>query len=273
MRRLLIVLACLAATGCAAGPSTTRPDESARAPAEIVGEVLRLSGTREATQSFEGALRRVVTALAGGETFRDPHVVTPIVESTITANRIFDGLAAHLEERFDRDRFDRVVVALRQPLAQRMTALEVASATVSPEAIAAWKSRYAVTASGRERYALARRLDAATGATEATMGILYAAGRGAFRAVAGRADAPAPDALRAAMAKLEPETREETIDALAYAYREARIVEIEQYAESLETELGRWFSRLLSDAAARVAESLSETTIRRVMEARRAPRV
>src|SRR5687767_9700968 len=273
MRRLLIVLSCLAATGCAVGTSTARPDGAVRAPAEVVGEVLRLSGTREATRSFEGALRRVVTALAGGETFRDPQVIAPIVESAITAPRILGGVTAHFEEHFDRDRFDRIVVTLRQPLAQRMTALEVASSTVPPEAIAAWKSQFAVTADGRLRYALARRLDAATGATEATMGILYAAGRGALRAVAGRADAPAPDALRAAMAKLEPEAREETVDALAYAYREASILEITQYAESLETELGRWFSRLLSDAAARVAESLSEATIRKVMEARRAPRV
>ena len=273
MQRWLIAVACLVVGGCAAA-GTVRPDPSK--PVDVVTEVLRLSGTREATQSLEGALRRVLTALSGVETFRDPRVVAPIVDAAITANRIFAGLAAHFEEHFDAERLDRVVTLLRQPLSQRMVALEVAAITAPPETIVAWKRAQESTSEGRARFELARRIDAAAGATEATMGILYGAGRGAMRAFT---DDSAPGArgpveqLRAEMAKLEPETRAETVNALAYTYRDASLDEIRRYADLLETDLVRWFSRLQSAAAARVSETLSEAAIRRLMDARRAPRV
>jgi hypothetical protein len=274
MSRWLGVLACLAVSGCAGAGPTAHSESSARAAA--VADVLELSGAREAMPSLEGALRRIVIALSGAPTFGDARVVASVVDGVITADRLYAAMTASLDERYEPDRFARIRAMLREPLARRMTALEVASIAATPEVIAAWKTAHAASDEGRARLALARRIDAASGTTEATMGVLFAAGRGVVRAFSDGASpgARAPmERIREEMAKLEPETREETVNALAYTYRDAPLAEIARYAELHETELARLFGALLRDAAARAAERLSETAIRRLMDARRAPRV
>ena len=274
MHRWLGLLACLAVSGCAGMGLTASSEPAARAI--LVADVLELSGTRAAMPAFEGAVRRVVTALSGAETFRDRHVVTPVVESVITADRLYAALTAHLDERYDAERFARIRAMLREPLARRMTALEVASIAATPEAIAAWKQTHGASDDGRARLALARRIDAASGTTDGIMGVLMAAGRGIVRAfsdgVPPGARAPL-ERIRDEMAKLEPQTRTETVDALAYTYRDAPLAEVARYAELYESEIARWFGSVLRDAVAGAAERLSETAIRRLMDTRRAPRV
>lgn len=274
MRGGLVVFACLVLTGCAGADLAGSSAPATRAA--LIADVLEFSGTKAAMSSFEGALRRVVTALSGAETFRDPHVVAPVVEGVITADRLYAALTAHLDERYDAERFAQVRTMLREPLARRMIALEIASITVKPETIAAWKQAHGASDEGRARLELARRIDAASGTTDAIMGVLTAAGRGVVRVFS---DGMPPGAraplerIRDEMMKLEPQTRAETVDALAYTYREAPLAEVTRYAELYETELARWFGSVLRDAVARAAERLSETAIRRLMDARRAPKV
>lgn len=273
----MVGLVCLGASGCAGATATgaEAPPER-RDRAVVIADVLELSGTQHGAQSLEGALRRIVAALSGSDTFGDTHLVRPVLEREITARRLYGALETYVGSQFDAERFDRLLGLLRQPLVQRMTALEIASIGATPEAVKAWREKPGSTDDGRARLALARRIDAAVGATEVTMEILFAAGRGVVRAL--REGAPSDrrlslDHFRADMAKLEPDTREETVASLAFTYRQATAGEITRYAELLETGLARWFSRIQRDAAAQAAETITESAIRKLIDARRAPRV
>ena len=259
------------AAGCARATRRTEP----RTPAAMLAETLRLAGTREGLASLAKGMRGVVMGFSGAELFRDSELVTRILEREITGERLYMAHAAHVSTRFDAARFERLLVMLREPLARRMTAMEIAAASVEPETVAAWAATVEATEAGRARVALARRIDDAIGGTEATLAVLVATGRGAVRAFGG-ALAPGPgDPLadfRETVAKLEPEIRAQTVASLAYTYRDATMDEIVQYAQSLESELGRWFSRLQRESAVHAAEVVTEAAIRSVLDARRAPR-
>ena len=268
----MTAIAVLLAAGCA---GLTRPAEP-RSPVAMIAEALRLAGTREGLASLATGMRGVVMGFSGADLFGDPDLVTRLLEREITAERLYDAHASHVATRFDRARFERLLALLREPLPRRMTAMEVAAAGVPPETVAAWAATAEATADGRARMQLARRIDEAIGGTEATLAVLVATGRGAVRAF-GAAIPPGPgDPLaefRETVAKLEPEIRAQTVASLAYTYRDATLDEIVRYAESLESDLGRWFSRIQRDAAAHAAEVVTEAAIRRILDARRAPRV
>lgn len=264
-------LVALVGGGCAGAPRRAAP----RGPAAVVAEALRLAGTREGLASLAKGMRGVVMGFAGADLFGDPDLVTRLLEEEITGERLYVAHAAHVATRFDAQRFERLLALLREPLPRRMTAMEVAAAGVEPDTVAAWASTVEATEAGRARLALARRIDDAIRGTEATLAVLVATGRGALRAF-GAAIPPGPgDPLadfRATVAKLEPEIRAQTVASLAFTYRDATMDEIVQYAESLESELGRWFSRLQREGAVYAAEVVTEAAIRRILEARRAPR-
>ena len=268
----LLGLLCVALAGCAAAGS----GQGARPSSAVVAEVLDLSGAREGAQSLESALRRIVGALSGAGTFGDADVVRAVIEREITAERLFASIESHVGREYDRERFDRLIDLLRQPLVRRMTKLEIASTAVSPENVKAWHAANGATEEGRARLALGRRIDAAVEATTVTMEVLFAAGRGVVSAL--RVGLPPnrqlpPDFFRSDLAKLEPDTREETVISLAFTYREASLDELRRYAELLETDLARWFSRMQRDAAVQAAEALSERAMRRLIDLRRAPTV
>jgi hypothetical protein len=258
--------------GCA---RATRPDE-ARSAAAMVGEALRLAGTREGLRSLAEAMRSVVSGLAGADRFGDADLVARVLEREITAHRLYEAHAAHAATRFDRARFERLLALLREPLTRLMTAMEIAAAGAGAETVAAWAATVQGTDAGRERLALGRRLDDAIGGTDATLEVLLATGRGAVRAFGAAVPPGSGDPLgefRETVRKLEPEIREQTAASLAFTYRDATVAEIVRYAESLESELGRWFSRLQRDSAVYAAEVVTEAAIRRVLAARRAPRI
>lgn len=269
----MLGLVYVALAGCA---TATGGQGAARPPSAVVAEVLDLSGVRQGTQSLESALRRIVAALSGTGMFGDAHVVRPVLEREITAERLFASIEAHVGREYDRERFDRLVVMLREPLVRRMTELEIASVEVSPDAVKAWHAAHGATDDGRARLAMARRIDEAVGATTVTMELLFAAGRGVVRAL--RTGLPPNrqlplDYFRGDMSKLEPDTREETVISLAFTYRQASLDDVRRYAALLETDLARWFSALQRDAAVQAAESLAETAMRRLIDLRRAPTV
>ena len=267
----MVGLTALAGGACARAGSSSRPET----PAASIAEALRLTGTREGLEALARGLRGVVMAFTGADVLGDADVVGRLLEREITGERLYGAHAAHLAARFDGARFERLLAVLREPLSRRMTELEVAAAAVGPDTMTAWVASVRATDAGRERLALARRIDEATAGTETTLAVLVAAGRGAVRAFAAAIPPGAGDPLadfRDSVAKLEPEIREQTVASLAFTYREATVAEVARYAETLESELGRWFSRLQRESAVYAAEVVTEAALRRVLDARRAPR-
>jgi hypothetical protein len=270
---VLILIAALVA-GCASG-SLARDDASREERAASVDTLLELAGTKPCLESMAKGLRPVVVSLSGVEVFGDRHLVEPVVEREVTMERLYAAVSGHLVEHYDAARFGLVARLLREPLIRRMTALEVASCSTESSTVAAWAASAGRTDAGRERLELARRIDTAVGATRATMDVLFGAGRGvlrAFAAIVPPGRRVSPDSFRADLARLEPDIRASTEAAIAYAYRDAPVTDIVRYAETLESETGRWFSQVQHRASVQAAERITETAMRRVLDVRRMPR-
>lgn len=275
MRTVIVMLVGLLFGGCASGAVPARDGGPPRDRAAIVADILELAGTKPGLTSMAKGLRPVIANLSGVELFGDAHLVGPVLEREVTMERLYDAVHGYLVEHFDAPRFAAVERMLREPLIRRMTELEKAATASESATVTAWATSAATTESGRERLALARRIDTAVGATGATLEVLFGAGRGVLRAFA--AFVPpgrrvSPDSFRADIARLEPEIRRSTEAAIAYAYRDASIGEIAQYAVVLESELARWFSDLQQRAAVRAAERVTESAMQRVIDVRRMPR-
>lgn len=275
MRMVMVMLIGLVVGGCAPGAVTARDAGPPRDKAAVVADILELAGTKPGLGSMAKGLRPVIANLSGVDVFGDPHLVGPVLEREITMDRLCAGVHAYLVEHFDEARFAALERMLREPLIRRMTELEKASTGVESATVTAWATSAATTESGRERLALARRIDAAVGATGATLEVLFGAGRGvlrAFAAVVPPGRRVSPDSFRADIARLEPEIRTSTEAAIAYAYRDAPMADVVQYAAVLESELARWFSDLQKRSAVHAVERVTESATHRLIDVRRMPR-
>lgn len=270
MRTVMLLVLGFVVAGCASGAVAPPRDTAA-----VVADVLELAGTKPGLTSMAKGLRPVIANLALVNMFGDAHLVEPVLEREVTMERLYAAVHRYLVDHYDERRLADVERLLREPLVRRMTEREKASTGVESATITAWAASQAATDAGRERIALARRIDTAVGATDATLEVLYGAGRGVLRAFAtitppGRR--VAPDSLRADLGRLEPEIRRSTEGAIAYAYRDAPITEVVRYAAVLESDLGRWFSDLQRRASVYAAERVTESAMHRVIEIRRMPR-
>lgn len=270
MRTVIVWVIAFVVAGCASGGPAPLRDQAA-----VVTDILELAGTKPGLASMAKALRPVLATLSGVQRFGDAHLVEPVLEREITTERLYDRVHGYLVEQFNARRLAEVERLLREPLVRRMTELEKAATGVESAAIRGWATSQAATEAGRERLALARRIDAAVGATDATLEVLVGAGRGVLRVFAtitppGRR--VSPESLREDVARLEPEIRRATEAAIAYAYRDAPIDDVVRYAAVLETDAGRWFSDLQRRSSVFAAERVTESAMRRVIEIRQMPR-
>ncbi len=78
-----------------------------------------------------------------------------------------------------------------------------------------------------------------------------------------------PDTIEQDRQHVAPVIRSRLTASLVYMYRDAPVEDIERYAQTLESELDRWFTVLQRDTSARAAESIAETAMRRILDARR----
>jgi hypothetical protein len=153
--------------------------------------------------------------------------------------------------RFDEEKLRQLDTWLASPLAQRMTAVELAAQQASPEAMQAFFTQAEQDPPAPRRVALIERLMETTDTTDSMIAALTAVVGGLARAFAGLCPLQVGDVemeirkLRELyFAQHREKFHEAALEMGLFTYQEVSDEELAQYVEFYESELGQWFNRL-----------------------------
>jgi hypothetical protein len=241
-----------------------------------VAEVLAGSGLDSFAKRYrEGALQSLANPPPGASSFTpaDLQAFREAVNRALADDKLGTLLAEQLKRSFEPIQFGRFIALLRQPIAEKMTKLEVQAP--QPEALKQYLDGLKTKPPSQDRRVLIQRIDIATGSSEwgadMSMAVVRSMAEGAL-AASGRAT---KDALRNVEREMTQERRQmqaQIRSQLFYVYRDASDAELKQYAELLESETGRWGTTMLSNALKSVIETSGRelgTEIARIAVARR----
>ncbi|MBI4342777.1 MAG: hypothetical protein HY599_05370 [Candidatus Omnitrophica bacterium] len=252
MRTTALVLAVM--VWCA-GSSSAAAAEPAGDQAALIQEVIRLSGLQDQLdripEQMQGQLEAHKDELSPAASTR----IHAVMSSAFQRERLRASVAETFSQHADAGRLQQAADWLRGPLGSRMTALELAASR--PEAEAALRDfieQLQAAPPSPARVVLAKRLSAATSATDAAIKLMTVMVQGmaeAFDAAHGSGTSASRQQVQAALAQLR--SQREVIEQgilikLLFTYHDASEQELADCAAFWESDLGQWFSDLLVDA-------------------------
>jgi hypothetical protein len=262
-------------------PST--PGSAARevAPriAATADEVLEMSGVKPqlavapVKMAGEFKPRRPLNA-------EDAAALEAILARNFAADRLFTQIRSEFKRRADGKKLAEVAAWLRSPLGQKITALEVAAGLEAD----AGQRMVAFAPGGRggpaaARVALMERIDWTAGVTDGALESMLAVARAMAMAI-NRAlppDERQPVAqIERHMQQLRGQSRaklaQSTITFMLYQYRSLDDDELQQYADFLASDAGRWYSSTMSKAMNRTVAVAAQRTASELIRAIPPPR-
>ena len=265
----LLSATCLVAGGA---PDPEPPPSSDRAA--LVAETLQRSGTKDQIDQVPALVRAGLeeqAAEADPETYA---LLEPIFSQAYRPDRLYQVVSGHLLQQADEARLSQVLEWLRSPLAQRISGWEVEAST--PEAqqeVRRYHEQQEQNPPPEVRMDLVVRLNRAARVSETTVEINLATMRGLLEGV--NASLPPEKRLEketldrlleGSRAQMEGVTETQTLTYLLYTYRHATEPELTEYVAFLESDLGQWFARLMSEALRQAMATAANEVGRRVSE-------
>jgi hypothetical protein len=178
-----------------------------------------------------------------------------VIADAFRSTALYPSAVATVQKWFHEEKLSQVLAWLQSPLGQTITKFEVAP--MKPGAIDEFLGHLERQPPELERLMLLQRVNHATGATELSLEATHAVMAGMARGFGLSGEMPL-EASRAGATKELDKTlyraqyRElfeaNTIAQFVFLYRELSDRELEQYVEFLESDVGRWFGRLITDA-------------------------
>jgi hypothetical protein len=239
-------------------PAVTQPAPAPapRAGAATADEVLELSGVKPQLASTPAKLAAEFKPRRGRLNAEDATALEQILARHFAAERLYTQIRGEFRKRADGKKLADVAEWLRSPLGQKITALEVAAGL---EADAAQRM-IAFAPGGRggpppSRVALMERIDWVAGVTDGALESLLAVARAMAMAV----NRALPPDERQTSAQIERQIQQlrgqaraklaqSTIMFMLYQYRSLDEDELQQYADFLAGDSGRWYSATMSKA-------------------------
>jgi hypothetical protein len=262
------------------------PSEPARTPPAGARDAVVRSGPTTADELLElsGVKPQLATAvLKLGAEFKprrsqlasdDAAVFDQIMTRNFAADKLYNTLRGEFRRRADGKKIAEVLQWLGSPLGRKITELEV-TAGLEPDA-----GRRATTfAAGRGgpppgRVALMERIDWVAGVTDGSLESILAVARAMAMALN---SALPPDQrqttdhverqIQQQRARSRAQLAQSTITFMLYEYRSLEDQELEQYAEFLATDAGRWYSATMSKALIRTVALTAQRTAREMVKA------
>jgi predicted flap endonuclease-1-like 5' DNA nuclease len=262
-------------------PAPARPQPPAvREPAATTtstsaDEVLELSGVKPQLALVPMKMAGEFRPRQGQLTPQDAAALEQILARNFDPDRLYTALRADFRRRGDARKLNEVGEWLRSPLGRKITALEVAAGL---EADAG--QRMVTFAPGGKngpppaRVAMMERIDWIAGVTDSALdSILVVA-----RAMAGAVNTALPPDQRQPTAQIERQIQhvrgqarakvaQGTLMFMLYQYRSLEDDELQQYADFLATDAGRWYSATMSKATIRMLSAVAHRTATDVIRA------
>ena len=255
-------------------PATERDPAAKGGGPTAADELLELSGVKP---------QLATAALKLGSEFKprrsqlsadDVAAFDQIMARNFAAEKLYTTLRGEFRRRADTKKAAEVIAWLSSPLGRKITELEV---TAGLEADAG--RRATAFAAGRggpppARVALMERIDWVAGVTDGSLESILAVARAMSMAL--NAALPADqrqttDQMERQIQQLRARSRaqlaQSTITFMLYEYRTLDDQELEQYAEFLATDAGRWYSATMSKALIRTVAITAQRTAKEMIRA------
>lgn len=252
-----------------------KPAPAVKAGAATADEVLELSGVKPQLVTAPAKLAGEFKPRRGRLNAEDTASVEQIVARHFDAERLYTQIRTEFRRRADAKKLADVAEWLRSPLGRKITALEVAAGLESDAA----QRMIAFAPGGRggppaARVALMERMDWAAGVTDGSLESMLASARAMAMAV----NRALPPDERQTSVQIERQVQQLRAQARAklaqsttmfmlYQYRSLDDDELQQYADFLASDAGRWYSATMSKAMNRTVATAAQRTAADVIRA------
>lgn len=262
-RRLLFFLMLLAAAPLR--PAFAQGAEEANTAA-LADALMEVSGLGMMLDQVPAGVEASLAARADEMPPEVRQALAHAMESAFGAEVLRADAAAALRDGLQADRARAVIAWWREPLPERMRALDVASVAVTDEALQAFAARLDGSSPAfQERVELSIQYLRGTNALDMTMESIVAI----TKAIARGINQTQPEAERTSDAALDAAfdgMREQYAEPLAqsmvvrvlYSYRDVPTDELAAYLSFFETDLGRWYTSLMFKAFDRAFQGAGE---------------
>lgn len=250
-----------AATVAGAAPkSTVAPKAPAAAPIptnpdKLIAEVIEASGLKSSFQAFGLEIGR--QAAAGDQeslTADETRAMAESMRRLFEPGKIAADVSANLKAGLDDERMTRFLELLRQPVAVKMSSVELRAA-VQPQALKEFADGLRKNPPPVARAKLIRDVDAVTRYSEVQSELAGAMLREMLDTMLvdlRKLGAKVPKDVAADAAKqlnaLRDQAHNEAISMLYFTYRDASDEDLSAYVKLLDTDSGRWGTELLANA-------------------------
>jgi hypothetical protein len=261
-------------------PPATQRTAAPKTGATAADDVLELSGVRPQLATAPARLANEFKPRGARLNAEDTAALEQILARHFDADRLYAQVRAEFTRRADTRKLADVAEWLRSPLGQKITALEVA-ATLETDAA---RRASAFTPGGRGgpspvRVALVERIDWTAGITDGSLESMLAVAR----AMALAMNRARPPDERQTSAQIERQIQElrgqtrarlaqSTVALMLYEYRSLDDDELQQYADFLGSDAGRWYTSTMSKAMNRTVAVAAQRTATDVIRAIPPPR-
>ena len=256
----------------AAGPTPPAREPAAKNPATpataSADEVLELSGVKPQLVTVPGKLAAEFKPRRIRLNAEDTAILEEIVGRNFAAERLYTQIRTEFRKRGEAKKLAEVAEWLRSPLGRKITELEV-TAGLEPDA---GQRMLAFAPGGRNgpppaRVAMMERIDWAAGVTDGALESTLAVARAMAMAV-NKALPPderqTSDHIERQIQQLRGQTRSKLAQAtttfMLYEYRSVSDDELQQYADFLASDAGRWYSATMSKAMIRTVALAAQKT-------------
>ena len=219
-------------------------------------EVLELSGVKPQLAATPAKLAAEFKPRRGRLNAEDAAALEEILARHFAAERLYAQIRSEFRKRADGRKLGEVAAWLRSPLGQKITELEVAAGLERDAA----QRMLAFAPGGRggppaARVALIERIDWVAGVTDGALESMLAVARAMALAV-NRARPPDERQTTAQVERQIQQLRglaraklaQATVMFMLYQYRALEDDELQQYADFLASDAGRWYSATMSKA-------------------------
>jgi hypothetical protein len=256
-------------------PATAREPAAKTPSAATADEVLELSGVKPQLVTVPAKLGPEFRPRRNALNAEDTASFEQIVARNFAADRLYAQIRTEFRRRAEARKLAEAAEWLRSPLGRKITALEIA-AGLEPEA---GQRMLAFAPGGRSgpppaRVAMMERIDWAAGVTDGALESVLAVARAVAMAV-NRALPPderqTSDQLERQIQQLRSQTRARLAQAttmfMLYEYRSLEDEELQQYADFLASDAGRWYSATMSKAMIRTVALTAQKTAQEMTRA------
>lgn len=268
----------------AATAPTRAPGATGQPPAAKTGasadDVLELSGVRPQLATTPAKIAGEFKPRGGRLNAEDAATLEQILARHFAADRLYAQVRGEFQRRADARKLGEVAEWLRSPLGQKITALEVAAGLETD----AQQRMLAFAAGGRgapppARVALVERIDWTAGITDGALESTLAVARAMAMAI----NRALPPDERQTTAQIERHIQQlrgqsraklaqATTTFMLYEYRSLEDDELQQYADFLASDAGRWYSATMSKAMNRTVATAAQRAASEVIRAIPPPR-